>query len=629
MSGLRRRRLHHRAALALERAYADHLEDYAPRLGRHFSEAGDGEKASEYLLKAGDRAFALYAYQDATEHYQQALAVLKAQGAQERAVQVLMKLGVVYHMLYDFERSREAYKEAFEIRRRSGEPRTKTALPDAPHALRGHWNDPITLDPTLADDMGSIGILKQLFSGLLEISPEDEVVPEMAHSWDVLEGGRKYVFHMREDVIWSDGVPVSAGDFEYAWKRTLNPALASRAAEWLYDIRGAEAYNRGELTSADEVGIHAPDDHTLVVELEDPCGHFFHILAISATYPVPRHVVEQYGAAWTEAANLVVNGPFQLEVWEPKKRLILVRNDLYRGQFSGNLRGVEFHLRLKWAEILERYEADELDIINEMPTEGMDRARLKHTADYLTGDYPGTGYVCFDASRPPFDDLRVRRAFVQAVDRERLAGDVLRGYVYPAKGGFVPPGIPGHSADIGLPYDPERAQQQLAEAGFPQGQGFPPVQVLMSRGLEETSKAGEFIIQEWRENLNVELNTEFLDYPEFRERLEADLPHVFLMGWNADYPDPDNMLNVALSSPRTRQVDETFLKLIQEARHTTEQAKRISLYQQADQRLMENATIMPTMYGRWHVFLKPWMSGLHISVAMKTLELKHMVIQPH
>jgi len=216
VSGMRRRRLHRRAAQALERAHAQRLDGIAAQLGRHYAEAEDAEKASDYLLKAGDQAYAVFAYPEAIDAYQQALTFLKEQDKHERAARTLMKLGLIYHATFDFQRSRQTYQEGFALWQRAGETQS-TALPPAPHALRMTWRDPTTLDPTLAGETNSSQIIDQLFSGLVELNAEMEIVPEIARSWEMLDNGQKYIFHLRDDARWSDGVPVTARDFEYAW----------------------------------------------------------------------------------------------------------------------------------------------------------------------------------------------------------------------------------------------------------------------------------------------------------------------------------------------------------------------------------------------------------------------------
>jgi oligopeptide transport system substrate-binding protein len=169
--------------------------------------------------------------------------------------------------------------------------------------------------------------MSQLFSGLVESGPALEVVPDLAKNWEVLDGGRKYVFHLRDDARWSDGTPVTADDFEYAWRRALDPVTESPHASLLYDVAGARAFHQGEARWED-VGVQAVDEATLVVELEGPTGYFLQLLADQATYALPRHVVEAQGESWTEVGNIVTNGPFRLEAWQPGQSMVLVRNPL-------------------------------------------------------------------------------------------------------------------------------------------------------------------------------------------------------------------------------------------------------------------------------------------------------------
>ncbi|UCF25283.1 MAG: protein kinase, partial [Ralstonia sp.] len=286
IGSLRRQRLHRRAAQALERLHPDQLDELAPVLSRHFAEAGESDKAIEYLLKAGDRARGLYAYQEAIDAYEQALALLKEQGTHDRAARTLMNLGLMYHTTFDFRRSRQAYQEGFALWQRASQVQPEVPLPAAPHAFRMNWPEPLTLDSTVAYDINSTGMIQHLFSGLVELRPEMDIVPDVAHSWEVLEGGRKYVFHLREDVCWSDGRPVTAGDFEYAWKRVLDPATGSPNAELLYDVKGSRTFHQGQAPTADGVGVRALDDLTLVVELEAPTGYFLNLLTYHAAFPI-------------------------------------------------------------------------------------------------------------------------------------------------------------------------------------------------------------------------------------------------------------------------------------------------------------------------------------------------------
>jgi MarR-like DNA-binding transcriptional regulator SgrR of sgrS sRNA len=334
---LQRRRLHRRAAAAIETLRPDNFE----ALAYHYSQTGKVEKATDYLLKAGDRARALYAHQEAILNYEQALELLKEADDVEQTARTLMKLGLTYHNDFDFKAARQAYEEGFVFWQRVGEVEPTDQPPPAPHALRVDVAEPPTLDPGLAADAASIIAIDQLFSGLVEQSPEMGVMPNVAHSWEVLEGGRKYIFHLRDDVHWSDGASVTARDFEYAWKRVLAPASAPYLSIILYDVQGARAYHEGEVADPDQIGVRALDELTLVVELEEPTSYFPYLLTYSATFAVPQHVVEAHRAAWTKLDNIVTNGPFRLVAWEGDESMVLERNPAYYGRSTGNLERIE------------------------------------------------------------------------------------------------------------------------------------------------------------------------------------------------------------------------------------------------------------------------------------------------
>ena len=478
----------------------------------------------------------------------------------------------------------------------------------------------------MAGDSTSTGVIEQLFSGLVELSPAMNVVPDVARTWEVLEGGRKYIFHLRDDVRWSDGTPVMARDFEYAWKQVLDPATRAPLASLLYDVNGARAFHWGE-AEREDVGIRALDEVTLVVELEEPTAYFPLLLTQVQTYPMPQHVVETHGEAWTEVGNIVTNGPFRLEAWKRGESLVLVRNPEYHGWFRGNLERVELFLLADPTANLEMYEADGLDILDiwRLPSPDRDRIRQQHAGEYVSVPWLSTMFVGFDVSRPPFDDPRVRHAFVLATDRETQANVVLRGYRFPATGGFVPLGMPGHSAGIAPAYDPDRARQFLADAGYPGGRGFPIVDALTHLGASRRSK---YLQAQWRENLGVGITWEATEWAIFLDRLKREPPHVFSTGWVADYPDPSSFLRVALKWGQTGWRNEVYDRLVEGARRVTDQGERMKLYGQADRILVEEGPIMPLAYGRLHLLVKPWVRKYPMS-ATNWWFWKDVIIEPH
>jgi oligopeptide transport system substrate-binding protein len=380
----------------------------------------------------------------------------------------------------------------------------------------------------------------------------------------------------------------------------------------------------------DSVGVRALDETTLFVELEEPTAYFLYLLAACMTsFPVPRHVVEAHGEGWTEVGNFVTNGPFKLQTWRQGDPITLVRNPKFHGRLSGNLQRVEVYFLSEPQASLKMYEADNLDVLylDSFPLPSFDRARRRHAGEYISVPRPGTIYIDFDKDRAPFDDVRVRRAFVLAADRKEYS-DVLMGIGSPATGGFVPPGIPGHSAGIGLPYDPEGARQLLAEAGFPDGSGFPTV-----KGFGP-SLLGEYLQTQWRENLKVEITWEALgfeaegDIP-YWDRWGEVLPHVWSARFHADYPDPDSMLKFFIPQDEHVWRNEVYIELIEQARSTVNQGERTKLYGRADRLLMEEAIIMPIEYLRQHLLVKPWVTRYPLVPHNTMWFLKDVIVEPH
>jgi ABC-type oligopeptide transport system substrate-binding subunit/tetratricopeptide (TPR) repeat protein len=623
---LERRRLHRRAASAVEVLHPDNFE----ALAYHYDEAGNSEKAADYLLKAGDRARGLLAHDEAIDHYERALQLLKERGDDERAARTLMKLGLTYHNAFDFKAARQAFEEGSILWQRVGDAKPAAMPPPAPHALRIAALEPWTLDPGLSVDFASVTAIDQLFSGLLEIRPDRGVVPNVARSWEVREGGREYVFHLRDDVRWSDGAPVTAADFEYAWKRVLDPTTGSPLPHLLYDVQGAKAYHQGEEVDPDSVGVHALHDLKLEVQLEGPTSYFPYLLTYVPTFAVPRHVVEAHGPGWTDFGKIVSNGPFKLAAYERGEALILERNPDYHGRVAGNVERVECSLLSgESARALQLYEQDHLEAIffEHVPQAEWDRIRQRYVEEYVPGPELGTYYVGFDVSRPPFDDRRVRQAFTLATDTEALAHVTLRGYVFPASGGLVPPGMPGHSPEIGVRYDPEMARQLLAEAGYPGGRGFPTIESLAPDWYLARPALGHLAGQ-WHENLGVRIAWKTMEWEKFGDRVLRRTPHLWLLRWLADYPDPDSFLRASIWRVLSTWENEVYDQLVEGARRLEDQKERMKMYQRADRILTEEAPLLLLCYGRFHLLVKPWVSRYPSSSA-KQWFWKDVVIEPH
>jgi oligopeptide transport system substrate-binding protein len=313
--------------------------------------------------------------------------------------------------------------------------------------------------------------------------------------------------------------------------------------------------------------------------------------------------------------------------------MVLERNPDYHGRFTGNVQRVElpfslspFSLSRDWRSALEMYDADLLDIIglNDGDPLVADRVRQRYAQDYVTQPRAATQFLVFDVTRPPFDDLRVRKAFACAVDRETLESATSGGYRLPATGGFVPPGIPGHVAGNALPHDPQRGRQLLAEAGYPRGEGCPLLNLVAPTGVRAVAP---YLQALWREQLGVEIRWEVLAWTEFVQRVRTSPSDLVLVGWLADYADPDSYLRVAVQR-HTAWRNQPYLDLVEQARRTMDLRERMALYAQAERILVEQVPLLPILYGKQHLLVKPWVRRYRTSV-MGSVFWKDVVIEPH
>jgi oligopeptide transport system substrate-binding protein len=540
----------------------------------------------------------------------------------------MMKLGQTLYLDFDYARARLAYDEGFALWQRAVTRRPSPDLPVAPHALRLAWAEPLTLDPTMGGTNMYAPLLTQLLSGLVGQSPAMDVVPDVAYRWEVLDEGRRYVFYLRDDVVWSDGVPVTAADFEFTFKRALDPATQAPVAGMLLDpVRGARAFSSGETDDRDSVAIYAVDEHTLVIELEEPTSYFLDCISYYVLLPVPRHIAEQEGDAWATSEAFVGNGPFHITSWQHGEKLVLERNPTWHGPRAGNVERVELTLDLTKEQHLALYDAGELDLTYNwfLPVESLVELIHRHRDDYDASPFFGTVYCFFDITQPPLDDIRVRRALAMTVDQEALSRLTTGGYEWPATGGLVPRGMPGFAPGAALPFNPEEARRLLAEAGYGAGERSLTLTLLC---YSTRRSAGEYLQAQWQKHLGLDVTLTVNDVVTMAD-IRQSRPMVPVGGWIADYNDPDNFLriNVDLDVPTWR--NEEYVRLLEEARRTTDQTARMRVYEQADRVLMEEAVIVPLTYAKRHLFLKPWVRHLALPAIKHPGFWKDVVLMPH
>ncbi|HLN83114.1 MAG TPA: peptide ABC transporter substrate-binding protein, partial [Candidatus Binatia bacterium] len=333
--------------------------------------------------------------------------------------------------------------------------------------------EPPSLDWSLATDHVSFNVISNLMVGLTEFDKNLKPAPVIAKSWDVLDGGKKIVFHLRDDVLWSDGKKVRAQDFEYSWKRLLNPNTASQYAYILFDIANAQDFAEGKLKDPAAVGVQAQDDQTLIVTLRHPASYFLAITTFEVTYPQRQDLIDKFANRWTEPGNIVTNGPFLLTSWKHENEIELSANPkFFRGKPAINK--VTMYMVNEKTTAVAMYEQGSLDFMDEshsIPT--LDKPRLAKMPGYkvvpqLRGEYYG-----FAVDRKPFDNPKLRKAFALAIDRA-VFPKILQGRAVPGTS-WIPPGMLAYNPEIGSAFNPSEARKLLAEAGYPEGKGLPPI----------------------------------------------------------------------------------------------------------------------------------------------------------
>ena len=489
--------------------------------------------------------------------------------------------------------------------------------------------DPLTLDPAVSGEAISQGYIEQLFSGLLRLDAELEPAPDIAQRWEVSDDGRTYTFHLRNNVFFHDGRPVTAHDFKYSWERALNPATGSQTASiYLNDIVGAGKVLAGE--SEEISGIKVIGDYTLEVTIDEPKSYFLSKLTYVTAFVVDRANVAEGGEWWRRPNG---TGPFRLEQWVENSLLVLARNELYNplSSFLG-VEQVVFHL---WAGVpMNMYEMGQIDVgqvnpayIDKITDEaGPFYRELKVTPEL------NLAYIGFNCQKPPFDDINVRRAFSQAIDKAKLASLVFKDTVRRADG-ILPPGMPGYDEGLlGLDFDASRARELIAISGYGDAANLPPI-TITTLGLGGLiSQELEAIIYQWRINLGVEVKVRQLEPEVFLYNLLKEKDDMFYMGWGADYPHPQNFLEVLFASNSEYNWSEysnpEVDALLEMASMEQDNELSLELYQQAEQRLVGDAACIPLWFGQSYILVKPYVKGYELN-PLGYAGLDSVSIEPH
>ena len=474
--------------------------------------------------------------------------------------------------------------------------------------------EPPTIDPALMSDTSASEYVVELFSGLVTLNHQLQIVPDLAESWDISKDGLSYTFKLREGAKFHSGKPVTAKDFKYSWERAADPKLGSPTADtYLGDIKGVSEKLEGKATEIS--GVKVIDDRTLQVELVQPRFYFLAKMTYPTSFVVDKENVEAGGPTWIDKPN--GTGPFRLAEWKKGERIVLERNANY---YQEPAKLTKVHFLLAGGSAMTMYENNEVDIsavgINDIE-------RIKDSSNPLNKEFViaptlDIWYVGFNTEVPPFDDTRVRQAFSAAIDRDKIANVVWKGLLQRAEG-VLPPGLPGYNSGVqGIKFDPARAKRLLQESKY-RGT-LPPITYTIPSSSTTISPASEALIEMIRTNLGVEVKVQQSEWAQFLGDVKRNPVQnkknkyqMYELGWAADYPDPQDFVDIlfysksldnngAYSNP---QVD----RLIEQARTEASPDQRFKKYQEAEQLLVNDAAVVPLYHGKHYQLVKPKVKG--------------------
>ena len=463
---------------------------------------------------------------------------------------------------------------------------------------KGQWQPGLMSDPLVMQDYNS------------------DIKPLSAARWSVSPDGRTWTFNLRPGLQWSDGTPLTASDFVYTIRRMANPETGFDVAWYFSAIKNFKDANDGKVP-VDQIAAAAPSPTTLTITTTEPTPYL--LMLLSDLYVVPEHVVAKVGDPWSQSpATAVSSGPFKLASWERDKQLVYVANPQYRGIRKPYLERIVYEVGQD-SSFFPAYLSGEVDAIPwiyEGPLSPSDIARLESDQrlkqEAHVWPYFQTWWIAFGGDQTAFKDARVRKAFSMAIDRDAIIKSVLRGMAVPAYG-MLPPGFPCAQPDRlrgAQPYNPAEARKLLAEAGYPDGKGFPKYDLDLRAASPTIEAAGEAIQAMIKQNLGVDVGVQNLERKLFMDRLNKyDLPLV-LIPWEYDYADASNFMNIYKTGGRHPWSNAAYDKLVDQANSTMDTVQRCVMYRRAEDTLVRDPGAVflwhPTVVQLW----KPWVKGL-------------------
>lgn len=482
---------------------------------------------------------------------------------------------------------------------------------------------PETIDPALNSASDGANMILHAFEGLLKFDQNNDIVGGLAESWEQSEDGLTWTFHLRPDLKWSDGSALTANDFVYSWKRVADP---NTAAPYGYDllnvVAGYEEASKGDI---DALQVEATDDNTFVVHLSNPCVYFDKIAAFTVMVPVQQATIEAAGDSWaTDPATYITDGPYYMTEFTDGSQIVFEKNPYYWDAENITFDKIVWHLIEDSNTSYTAYNQGELDMIKDVPTEEI--PTLDGNEEFHVEPLMGTYYVTFNTQKEPFNDAKVREALSLAIDRKYVADTIMQGTYSPATN-FVGAGVSdaaegssfvdvtkekyGDHFDIEN-YDAnlEKAKELLAEAGYPNGEGFPAFDYLTNDAGYHKAVA-EYLQSAWAE-LGLTMNVNIQEWKTVTADRRSGNFDVARNGWVYDWDDPSNMINLLETTNGNndgKYSSAEFDKLVDEARSTTDIDKHYDLLHQAEQVLLNDAAMAPIAYYNEFWLQKPNLKG--------------------
>ncbi|MDO4777181.1 MAG: peptide ABC transporter substrate-binding protein [Cardiobacteriaceae bacterium] len=498
---------------------------------------------------------------------------------------------------------------------------------------RDNGAEPKSIDPQIAQETSGAAIIYDTFEGLVMHKMGGEIVPGVAEKWEMSDDGMTYTFHLRNNAKWSDGKPVTAQDFIYAWRRAVNPETASQFAYMLYPVKNAEKIAKGEEKDFEQLGIKAIDDHTLEVTLESPTPYFMELMAHYTTYPTPKHVIDKHGNKWTQPETFVSNGPYVLSEHKPQAHMTLTKSPTYWNADAVSIDKVIFYVIEDRNNALSRYRSGEIDFVETVSNTQIDWVRQNLADELHIGPFLATYYYGFNLTKEPFKDNRdLRAALSIALDRKTLTEKVTKTGEEPAYS-VVP-----HSIEGAKPYTPEwvnkpreeqikLAQELYAKAGYSKDK---PLKVVLSYNTSEAHKnVAVAAAAMWKQVLGVETTLENQEWKVLLSNIDEKKLQMFRLGWTGKYNDPNTFLDLFTQYSLNNHmgyVNPEYDRLIAEAGREQDKAKRAQIMHDAEAIFTEDYAMAPVYYYVNPILLKPHVKG-YASFNMKKMPSQYLKIE--